>query len=72
MSPQTEFNGDQCVVLPPGYMKSATAVSEIYEDELAEVAVNLDVDNWKRPRFFRGTFVTALLWAAPSLWTVCL
>jgi hypothetical protein len=72
MSAQTEFNGDECVVLPKGYLKSAGAVSEIYDEELAKVAVNFEVDNWTRPRFFRGTLIAALVWAIPSVWSVCL
>jgi hypothetical protein len=71
-SPDTEFDGDQCVVLPAGYMKSAGAVSEIYDEELSKRAVNFEVDNWTRPRFLRGTFLAALVWAVPSIWTVCL
>jgi hypothetical protein len=72
MSAQTEFNGDECVVLPPGYLKSAGAVSEIYDEELSRAAVNFEVDNWTRPRFFPGTLIAALVWAIPSVWSVCL
>lgn len=72
MSVESEFKGDECVVLPAGYMKSAGAVSEIYDEELSKLAVNFEVDNWTRPRFLRGTFTAALVWALPSIWTVCL
>jgi len=73
MAQHTEFDGDQCVVLPKDYLKSAEAVSEIYADELARVAVNLEVDNLSEaPRFFRGTVAAGLLWVAPSIWMVCL
>lgn len=71
-SQESEFNGDECVVLPAGYLKSANAVSEIYDEELAKRAVNFEVDNWTRPRFLRGTFIAVLVWAIPSVWTVCL
>jgi hypothetical protein len=72
LSPETEFDGDQCVVLPAGYLKSANAVSEIYDEQLAKAAVNFEVDGWTRPRFLRGMFLAALVWAVPSIWTVCL
>jgi hypothetical protein len=72
MSAQTEYNGDECVVLPRGYLESAAAVSEIYDEELAKAAVNFEVENWTRPRFLRGMFVAALVWAIPSVWSVCL
>jgi hypothetical protein len=71
-SPEAEFDGDQCMVLPTGYLKSANAVSEIYDKELAKAAVNFNVDGWTRPRFLRGTFLAAIVWAAPSIWMVCL
>jgi len=69
---ETEFDGDRCVVLPPNYLQSAQAVSEIYEDDLAEAAVNLDVDNLTRkPGFFRGTLLASLIWILPALWAPC-
>ena len=71
-SAETEFDGNACVVLPAGYLKSAGAVSEIYDEELSKAAVNFEVESWARPRFLRGTFLAVLVWAAPSYWTVCL
>jgi hypothetical protein len=53
-------------------LESAAAVSEIYDEELAKAAVNFEVENWTRPRFLRGTFIAALVWAIPSVWSVCL
>ena len=68
-----EFSGDDCVVLPKDYLNSAEAVSEIYEEELADAASNLHVDNLgSDPGFFSGTFIAALLWMIPSTWMVCL
>ena len=73
MNAQTEFNGDQCSVLPAEYLQSAEAASEIYEDELGERVGKLEIDGLhKAPGFFAGTFLAALLWAAPSAWMVCL
>jgi hypothetical protein len=66
-----EFSGDECVVLPANYLESPVAVSEIYADELASVATNLEIDHWTSKGFFRGTTLAALLWALPSIWTVC-
>ena len=73
MNANTEFNGDQCMVLPAGYLQSAEAVSEIYEDELGQSVGNLDVNGLAdTPSFFEGAFLAALLWAVPSAWMVCL
>jgi hypothetical protein len=73
MSEKDEFDGDACVVLPRNYLNSAEAVAEIYEDELAEAASSLDVDNLdRRPRFLQGTLLVPALWALSSIWTVCL
>ena len=69
---ETDFEGDRCVVLPKNYLQSAQAVSEIYEDDLAKVATNLDVDNLSKKRgFFSGCLLAALLWIVPSVWTIC-
>jgi hypothetical protein len=69
---QTEFDDDQRVVLEENYLNSAEAVSEIYEEELAKVANNLEVDSLRQaPGFFRGTLLATLLWAIPSAWTIC-
>jgi hypothetical protein len=73
MSDTDEFDGDACVVLPKNYLNSAEAVAEIYEDELAEAATSFDVDHLKGgPRFLKGTLLAPLLWALPSIWSVCL
>ena len=72
MNAQTEFNGDQCMVLPARYLQSAEAVSEIYADELGQSVGSLEVGGLaETPGFFQGTFLAALLWAAPSAWMVC-
>lgn len=72
MSDQDEFSGDECIVLPKNYLNSAEAVSEIYEDELEDAAVNFKVDQLSRGRrFFKGTVLVPLIWALSSIWTVC-
>jgi hypothetical protein len=72
MSDQDEFDGDACVVLPKNYLSSAEAVAEIYEDELTEAASNFDVDQFRlQPGFLKGTLLVPVLWAIPSIWTVC-
>lgn len=72
MSADADFDGDQCVVLPENYLQSAKAASEIYEDDLASVATNLDVDNLSRqPGFFHGTLIATLLLLLPSIWSAC-
>lgn len=72
MTANTDFDGDQCVVLPENYLQSAKAASEIYEDDLASVATNLEVDNLsKAPGFFHGTLIATLLFMLPSIWMAC-
>jgi hypothetical protein len=69
---EPDFDGDKCVVLPKNYLQSAQAVSEIYEDELTEIATNLEVDSLRRrPRVFRALLLALLVWAAPSVWMIC-
>jgi len=70
-SQEREFSGDECVVLPADYLKSPKAVSEIYADELANVANNLEIDEWHARSFLHGTVTATVLWVLPSLWTVC-
>lgn len=71
MSKDADFDGDRCVVLPANYLQSVTAATEIYEDELARVSMNLDVESFSGPGFFSGTLTAAVLWALPSLWMAC-
>ena len=71
MSDQDEYSGDECVVLPKNYLNSAEAVAEIYEDELSAAAVNFEVDQLSRPRFFKGTLLVIAIWALSAIWTVC-
>ncbi len=71
----TEYDGDDCVVLPANYLSSVDAAVELYEDDLAEAAANLDVDGLKRSfaQFVvnRG-FAASLLWLLPAAWAVCI
>jgi hypothetical protein len=54
-------------------LSSAEAVAEIYEDELTEAASNFEVDQFRlRPGFLKGTLLVPVLWAIPSIWTVCI
>jgi hypothetical protein len=73
MAAEDDFAGDQCIVLPKGYLESVEAAVDIHEDALTGVVSNLEVDSLTyRPRFFRGCLLAALLFGAPALWTVCL
>ena len=72
MAAEDDFAGDQCVVLPKGFLESVEAAVDIHEDELAGVVSNLEVESLTyRPRFFRGWLLATLLFSAPALWTVC-
>ena len=74
MRSATEYNGDDCVVLPANYLSSVDAAVELYEDDLAEAAVNLDVHGLSRS--FAGSVIqhglaASLLWLLPAAWAVC-
>lgn len=72
MPTSNEIAGDQCIVLPKDFLQSVEAAVDIYEDELAQVAVDLDVESLRRaPGYFSGCGTAAALWWLPALWTVC-
>jgi hypothetical protein len=71
MTEQTEFDGDQCIVLPSNYLESAESVAEIYEDQLSAATGGLDVVGFSQPGFFSGSLLALLLWTVPGIWTVC-
>jgi hypothetical protein len=69
-----EFSGDACVVLPPNYMQSADAASELYEEELTRIVSNLDVDGLRPPLFRHPglqVLLTAIVWLGSSAFLVC-
>ena len=73
MDASTEFNGDQCLVLPADYMSSANAAAELHEDELARAVNDLEIAGLSpAQRFFQGTTLATLLWLVPTIWMVCL
>ena len=66
-----DISGRHLVVLPKNYLKSAVAVSEIYENELSDAAGNLEIQGWGEPRVLRVLALAAVLWALSSIWSVC-
>ncbi len=73
MEAATEFNGDQCMVLPPDYLNSANAAADLYEDELARAVSDLEIPGLRPTQsFFLGTTLAMLLWVVPTVWMVCL
>jgi hypothetical protein len=69
-----DFSGDACVVLPPNYLQSADAASELYEEELTRIATNLEVDGLRPPLFRHPglqALLTALVWLGSSAFLVC-
>ena len=69
-----EFDGNVCLVLPRNFLQTADAASELYEDELARVATNLEVDGL-RPSPLRHAalrmLAVAVVWLGVSPWIVC-
>lgn len=75
MDPETEYKGDDCIVLPTDYMNSVEAAVDLYAEDLAEIAGNLEVQGLKRSlaqAVFRGGFATGILWLVPAVWANCL
>ena len=74
MDSTTEYNGDECVVLPVDYMKSIDAAVELYDDDLAAGAPNLKIQGFEKSLAKRAMgrgFAVSLLWLLPAIWIVC-
>jgi len=72
MSEDTEFTGDECIVLPRNYLNSAEAVADIYSEQLSAATSNFDIGQLsRRRRVFRDTVLVTILWALSGVWTVC-
>jgi len=75
MDVKPDYTGTHKVVLPIGYMNSIEAVFELYEDEIAAVAANLDCPGLrlsKTQRLLRFTVAGLGIWLIPVIWLTCL
>ena len=74
MDKQSEFTGTHRIVLPSGYMDSIEFAVDLYKDQLAEVAANLEVDSLRvsaTRRFFRYSVLGLAVWLLPASWMTC-
>ncbi len=75
MANESEYNGDQVVVLPTNFLDSVEAAVDIYANEIDAVAVNLkvgDLSNTRSGMFIRQCVLTIFLWTIPVSWMSCL
>ena len=75
MESNSEFTGTHRIILPEGYMDSIEFAVELYQDQIADVAANLDVDNLEVSRTNKvlGFSVAAVaIWLLPASWMTCL
>ncbi len=74
MRAEEDFDGDQCVVLPPNYMASVDAAVEIYDEDIARASANMRVSGLEYGLgriVFRIALAALLFWLLPSLWMLC-
>jgi len=72
---QSEYNGNQVVVLPTNFLDSVEAAVEAHASEIDAIAVNLkvsDLSNTRSGTFFRQCVLTVFIWTIPVSWMSCL
>ena len=72
---ETEYDGDRVVILPKGYLNSVDAAVDLYADDIAAVAANLEVASLRQSgsrRILRSSMLGALLWMLPGAWSICI
>jgi len=75
MSASADFTGTHKVVLPQDFLNSIDAAVDLYEDDIAAVAANLNVSGFKLAFGRRVTrWVTAgfVVWLLPATWSICI
>ena len=71
MNAATEYNGDQCMVLPADFLKTPQAARELYAEDVERVVNNLHVPEFDQGMtlgqvFLRLSFLGALLTLIPG------
>ena len=75
MDKQAEFSGTHRIVLPSGYMDSIEFAVDLYKEQIADVAANLEVDSLRvsaTHRFIRNSLLGLAVWLLPASWMTCL
>ena len=74
MAADTDYTGTHQVFLPKDYLNSVDAAIGLYQEDIAAVAANLDVEGLKTSptrRLIRGSLAGCALWLAPAIWITC-
>jgi hypothetical protein len=75
MDVKPDYTGTHKVVLPLDYLNSIDAAVELYEDEIAEVAIDLHVSGLQGRAGLGGLsllLIGMLVWLGPTGWMICL
>jgi hypothetical protein len=75
MAASAEYTGTHKVVLPPDFLNSIDVAVELYEDDIAAVAANLNVSGLKTTVSRAVTRVVSagfIIWLLPVGWSTCI
>jgi hypothetical protein len=75
MVASADYTGTHKVVLPADFLNSIDAAVDLYEDDIAAVAANLNVSGFKAT-VGRGVIRVAsaglIIWLLPVSWSTCI
>lgn len=75
MTASVDFTGTHKVVLPRDFLNSIDAAVDLYEDDIAAVAANLNVSGF-RSHVGRGVlriaFMGLIIWLLSVAWSTCI
>jgi hypothetical protein len=75
MTASADYTGTHKVVLPPDFLNSIDAAVDLYEDDIAAVAANLNVSGLKSVAargVIRLTWTGLLIWLLSVGWSTCI
>ena len=75
MTASADYTGTHKVVLPPDFLNSIDAAVDLYEDDIAAVAANLNVSGLKSAvgrSVIRFVSTSLGIWLLPAGWATCI
>jgi hypothetical protein len=75
MTASADYTGTHKVVLPPDFLNSIDAAVDLYEDDIAAVAANLNVSGLKSVAargVIRLIWTGLLIWLLSVGWSTCI
>jgi hypothetical protein len=75
MIASVDFTGTHKVVLPRDFLNSIDAAVDLYEDDIAAVAANLNVSGFRSHvgrGVFRIAFMGLIIWLLSVAWSTCI